>query len=130
MKTDAASGILHPRQAKVDLAIRIITDFDSARAAHDAAQEFERRFVEKALPSDLVEKTVSISDEGLRVTRLIMLCGLAASSTAATRLINQGSVRIDGEKVSNRFLAIDAEREPFVLQVGKRKVVRIRPVKA
>ena len=129
MKAGAASGTPHPRQAKVNLAIRIITDLHSAAAARDAAEEFERRFVKKDLPYDLEEETVLVSDEGLRVTRLMIQCGLTGSSTAATRLIDQGSVRIDGEKVSDRFLAIDAQRGPFVLQVGKRKVLRIRPVK-
>ena len=128
MKVSAASGELHPRQAKVNLAIRIITDFHSAAAATGAAEEFERRFVNKDLSSDLKEQTISITGEGERLTRVMVECGLAASNTAATRLIDQGSVRVDGEKVSDRFLTVDPQQGPFVLQVGKRKVVRVRPV--
>ena len=90
MKASAASGELHPRQAKVDLAIRIIIDFHAAAAATGAAEEFARRFVNKDLPSDLEEQTISITGEGERLTRVMVECGLAASSTAATRLIRPG----------------------------------------
>ena len=128
MKVHAATGELHPRQAKVDLAIRIITDFHSAAAATGAAEEFERRFVNKDLPSELEERTISIPGDGARLARVMVECGLAASNTAATRLIDQGSVRVDGERVSDRFLTVDPQQGPFVLQVGKRKVVRVRPV--
>ena len=128
MRARADRGELHPRQAKVDLATRIVTDFHSAPAAHEAAEEFERRFVRKEVPSELKEETVSVSVEGVRLSRLMIQFGLAASSAAAVRLIDQGSVRVDGERVSDRFLVIDSTREPFVLQVGKRKVVRIHPV--
>ena len=74
------------------------------------------------------ERTISITGDGERLARVMVECGLAASNTAATRLIDQGSVRVDGEKVSDRFLTVDPQQGPFVLQVGKRKVVRVRPV--
>ena len=57
----------------------------------------------------------------------MMDCGFAPSSAAAVRLIDQGSVRIDGDRVTDRWLRIEAGRPPFVLQVGKRRFVRIRP---
>ena len=127
MRAAAAAGDLHPRQAKVDLAKRIVTDFHSAHAAGTAADEFERRFVAGALPADMDEKVVTMTVEGERLTRFMMDCGFAPSSAAAVRLIEQGSVRIDGDRVTDRWLRIEAGRPPFVLQVGKRRFVRVRP---
>ena len=126
MKASVAAGDLHPRQAKVDLAQRIVTDFHSAEAATAAVEEFDRRFVQKALPTEMAEKTLTISAEGERLTRVIVDCGFAPSSGAATRLIDQGSVKIDGDRVDDRFLRVSPQRGPFVLQVGKRRVVRVR----
>jgi tyrosyl-tRNA synthetase len=128
MRGQAATGTLHPKQAKVDLAKRIIADFHSAASATTAAEEFERRFAKGALPSDLSEKEIAIPVAGERLTRLMIECGFADSSSSAMRLIDQGSVRIDGARVEDRWLQIAADRDSFVLQVGKRKVMRIRPV--
>ena len=127
MKSAAAAGDLHPRQAKVDLARRIVTDFHSAQAARAAAEEFERRFVDKALPTDIPERAVSVPDGGERLTRLMTECGLAQSGVAAVRLIEQGSVRIDGARVADRWQRVEPGSESFVLQVGKRRFVRVRP---
>lgn len=128
MRTQAVAGTLHPKQAKVDLAKRITADFHSVEAAMVAAEEFERRFAKGALPSDLTEREIAIPDTGERLTRLMIECGFAGSSSSAMRLIDQGSVRIDGARVKDRWLRVAADRNPFVLQVGKRKVMRIRPV--
>ena len=127
LKTKAASGELHPKQAKVDLATRIITDFHSAEEAETAAAEFERRFAQKELPTNLAEKLIPISDDGERLTRVLISVGFADSTSAATRLIDQGSVRIDDERIEDKWYVIRSDTGPFVLQVGKRKVVRIRP---
>ena len=126
MKSAAADGDLHPRQAKVDLARRIVTDFHSERAARAAAEEFERRFVGKALPADMPEQAVRVPNDGARLTRLMTECGLAPSSAAAVRLIDQGSVRIDGGRVTDRWHRVAPGAASFVLQVGKRRFVRVR----
>ena len=128
MKERAAAGALHPKQAKVDLARRIVADFHSTGAATSAADEFERRFAKGNLPSDLSERDLEIPESGKRLTRVLLDCEFANSSSAAMRLIDQGSVRIDGARVEDRWLRVMPDRGPFVLQVGKRKVVRIRPV--
>jgi len=128
MKASVGGGRLHPRQAKVDLAKQIVSDFHSAEMATLAADEFERRFVKKVLPTELAERELVVTGEGERLTRVIVECGFAPSAGAATRLVDQGSVRMDGARVTDRFLQIAPGRGPFVLQVGKRRVVRIRPV--
>ena len=128
MRAQVAAGTLHPKQAKVDLGKRIIADFHSVEAAVSAAEEFERRFAKGALPSDLSEREIAIPDTGERLTRVMIECGFADSSSSAMRLIDQGSVRIDGARVEDRWLRVAADENPFVLKVGKRKVMRIRPV--
>ena len=127
MRERVAAGNLHPKQAKQELGRRIVEDFHSASAAVDAEREFERRFADNVLPSQLVEHKMEIGAEGLRLPLLLVQVGFAASNSAATRLIAQGSVRIDGERVLDRNRPIEADASPFVLQVGKRKVVRVIP---
>ena len=125
MKGQVASGDLHPKKAKIDLAKQIVADFHSSEAAIAAANEFERMFTQKDLPSDLIEKTVIIPEQGVRLTRLMIGCGFSESTASAARLIDQGSVKIDGERIVDRWFTIKTRQGSFVLQVGKRKIVRI-----
>ena len=127
LKTRVADDSLHPKQAKLDLGRRIVTDFHSADAAVEAEREFERRFAGKALPSELGEQRVEVPADGTRLATVLVEVGFAASNSAATRLIDQGSVRLDGERVTDRGHRVTAAAAPFVLQVGKRKVVRVSP---
>ncbi len=127
LRSRVEAGDLHPKQAKADLAVRIITDFHSSGAAREAAEEFERRFVEKQLPTDLETRPMPISGESERLTAVLVVCGFADSNSSAGRLIEQGSVRIDGKRVENRWHVVTADTAPFVLQVGKRKVARVAP---
>jgi len=125
MKEQVVSGDLHPKKAKSDLARRIVTDFHSAKAAFAAADEFDRMFAQKNLPSDLKETVAIIPEQGTRLTRLMIDCGFSKSIASATRLINQGSVKIDGERIADQWFTIKSRQDSFVLRVGKRKVVRI-----
>ncbi len=126
MKTSVVEAGLHPKQAKLDLGRRIVTDFHSADAALDAEGEFERRFAGKLLPSQLPEQLVEVpAANGARLVTIMVQVGFAGSNSAATRLIDQGSVRVDGERVTGRGHQVTAAAAPFVLQVGKRKVVRV-----
>ena len=126
LRSRAATGRVHPMQAKVDLAKRIITDFWSSSDADAAADEFERRFSKKELPTDLEEQDVQVGADGERLTRLLVTFDFAGSSSAAGRLIDQGGVRIEGEKVTDRWRMVYADTPPFILRTGK-KVVRVRP---
>ena len=127
LKTRVADGDLHPKRAKLDLGRRIVTDFHSAEAAMEAELEFERRFAGKALPSKLAKQVVEVPANGIRLVAVMVDVGFAESNSAATRLIVQGSVRVDGERVSDRSHRVEAAAAPFVLQVGKRRVVRVSP---
>ncbi len=125
LRTRVASGDFHPKRAKLDLAQRIVADFHSHDAATAAETEFERRFADKALPSELVEHSIPVAVDGVRLAEVIVQVGFAASNSAATRLIEQGSVRLDGDRVTDRGRRVGPDADPFVLQVGKRKVVRV-----
>ena len=126
LKTRVDAGDLHPKRAKLDLGRRIVTDFHSAEAAVVAERECERRFAGKALPSQLGERVVEVPASGAPLVGVMVDVGFAASNSAATRLIVQGSVRVDGERVTDRSHRV-AAAVPFVLQVGKRRVVRVSP---
>ena len=126
-KEAVESGAVHPKQAKVDLATAVVTDFHGAGAARDAAAEFERRFAQKSLPSVIPQHPVAVPRDGLRLTRLLVDCGFAPSAGAAARLIRQGSVRVDGERIHDPWRSVPPAAMPFVLQVGKRRVARITP---
>ncbi len=119
------SGAENPRDVKVDLAKSIIKDFHSEESAQEAGEEFNRRFVQKEIPDEIEEKTVSGSIWIL--AELLTETNLAASKGEAKRLIEQGGVKLNGEKVSDTKAEIDLKEE-VLLQVGKRKFLRVSGV--
>ena len=129
MRAEVSSGALHPKTAKQNLAERIVADFHSAADAARARDEFERRFSKGELDaSSIDERRVTIGSEGAPLARILADCGLAASTSEATRKIQQGGVRIDGEKVADARMRIAADAAPFLLQVGRR-ALRIVPAR-
>ena len=120
LRAKVASGELHPKQAKMDLASCIVSDFHSEDDASRASEEFERRFARKELPEEVAEWIGRSPKNGQRLAAIMVASGLAKSSSAATRVISQGGVRVDGVRIENRFEEIALSRAPFVLQVGKR----------
>ena len=127
MRAEVAAGGLHPKRAKQALGRRIVGDFHSAEAASAAEREFERRFAGGGLPAELGERMVALSPDGVRLSAVMVEVGFADSNSAATRLIDQGSVRVDGERIADRGVRLPPDAHPFVLQVGKRRVVRVVP---
>lgn len=114
----------NPRNLKAGLAKRIITDFHSATEADAAEEAFARQFVRKEVPDEIDERRVPTGAHPL--AQLLADTGLAASKGEARRLIEQGGVKIDGEKASgNPDVAIAGEG--VLLQVGKRKFLRVLP---
>ena len=113
----------NPRNIKVNLAKLIIRDFHSREAATAAEEDFVKRFVQKEIPDEIDEKHI---DAGTyKLADLLFETGLAASKGEARRLIEQGGVKINGEKASaaNADVLIDAGG--VLLQVGKRKFLRV-----
>lgn len=128
MKVRSASGELHPKQVKADLAARIVADFHSAEEARAAADGFERQFARKELPDEVEEWSGPVHPEGQRLTTLMVATGMSKSRSAATRVIIQGGVRVDGARIEDRFFTLPADQPPFVLQVGKRALrIYLRP---
>lgn len=122
MKRDLKSGRLHPREAKNNLAIRIVEMYHSKKAAKEAAREFEEVFKKKKLPHRI--QKVKIAKKKIWVVKLLTISKMAKSSSEARRLIQQGAVTLDGERV------IDPEKEltikdGTILKVGKRRFAKI-----
>ena len=118
----------NPRDVKVDLAKKLVADFHSKADADAAEEEFVRRFRNKETPDNIELRSVpSNYPDGLDLSRLLNVVGLASSKAEARRLIQQGGVYIDGERqeiVNAHF--IRKTGEVMTLQVGKRKFVRVQ----
>jgi tyrosyl-tRNA synthetase len=120
LKKECSEG-RNPRDAKVMLAQEIITRFHNASEASGALERFDARFKHGAVPDDMPE--VTLSGGPLSIVKLLRDSGLAPSATEANRNIEQGGVRVDGEKISDRTLNISLGC--YVVQVGKRKFARV-----
>ena len=112
----------NPRDIKVALAQEIVTRFHSPSAAAHALAEFEARFRGNAAPADMPAVAVH-APQGLPIAQLLRQAQLAPSTSEAIRNIEQGGVRLDGEKVADRAAVIGPGT--YVLQVGKRKWARV-----
>lgn len=123
LKADSASGAENPRNIKVKLAKYIIRDFHSAEAADAAEDEFNRVFVQKEIPDAIEEKTMSAGS--YKLADLLAETGLAASKGEARRLIEQGGVKVNGEKASSAHAEITIDADGCLLQVGKRKFLKL-----
>ena len=115
-----------PRNAKHDLAYRIVAMYHGEEAARGAREHFQRTVVQKEIPEEIPDVRPDSSPIGL--LDLIRVAGLAASNGEARRLVQQGAVQIDGERADDPARAIDLDTEaPLVLKVGKRRFARILP---
>jgi tyrosyl-tRNA synthetase len=113
----------NPRNQKVNLAKLIIKDFHSQTAANEAEDEFNRRFVQKEIPDEIEERI--LAEKNWKLAKLLAETGLAASAGEARRLIEQGGVKINGEKAGNSNADIEIPADGILLQVGKRKFLRV-----
>lgn len=123
LKSAVAEG-RNPRDVKFELAGEIIARFHDKAAAEAARGEFISRFQQGAMPDVIAEVSVVAKDGGLGIAHLLKESGLVSSNSEAFRMIDQGAVRIDGERVTDRGRQIEAGSS-HVYQVGKRKFVRV-----
>lgn len=114
----------NPRDIKVLLAQEIVARFHSIKAAEDALAEFEARFKQGVLPEDMPEVSVAAPGGSIVVPQLLKQAGLVDGTSEAMRMIQQGAVKLDGERVTDKAAMIEAGRV-VVAQVGKRKFARI-----
>lgn len=114
----------NPKLAKVELALEIVERFHDKRAASQARDEFAARFQRGAMPSHIEEKQVAADGDGILIANLLKNSGLVASTTEGIRMLKQGAVRIDSEKVEDDAMTL-AVGTTHVYQVGKRRFAKV-----
>lgn len=114
----------NPRDIKIDFASEIITRFHNETAAQSAHQAFIERFQKGEIPADLPEQIIQI-EKSCGISQILKLAGLTQSTSESMRMIAQGAVKLNGERVDdpNKLLNIN---ESCILQIGKRRIARIR----
>ena len=123
-KAEVESGNASPRDLKADLAHDLVRRFHGRDAAHEARAEFDRMFRRGGVPDEIETRAVPA---GQALFAVIADSGLAGSKAEARRLIQQGAVRIDGEKVLDPFFPLPSASDPLLLKVGKRRFLNVRP---
>ncbi|ART82191.1 tyrosine--tRNA ligase [Oceanisphaera profunda] len=122
LKQQVAEGT-NPRDIKILLAKEIISRYHDHGAAEQAHQDFVNRFQKNAIPDDLPEVTLAANAEGVAIANLLKDAGLVASTSEALRMIKQGAVKVDGDKLEDGKLLVQAGTA--VYQVGKRKFAKV-----
>ena len=120
----AIEGGRNPRDVKFELAEELVARFHDKAAAEKAKAEFISRFQKGAMPDEIEEISVASKDGGLGIAHVLKEAGLVASTSEAFRMIKQGAVKIDGERVEDKVLNVSAG-SAHVYQVGKRKFARV-----
>ena len=123
LKAEVVAG-RNPRDVKVMLAQELVARFHTAKAAADALSEFEARFRQGVLPDDMPELMLRSDGGSLALVQILKQAGLTASTSDAMRMIEQGAVRANGDKVSDRARTV-AAGETVVLQIGKRRFAKV-----
>lgn len=123
LKQDVEGG-RNPRDVKVMLAQELVARFHGARAAEEALADFEARFQRNAMPDDMPEVNVTVGPDGMVLFQVLKQAGLTGSTSEAMRMIEQGAVRLNGERADDKGLLLCAGGK-VVLQVGKRKFASV-----
>ncbi|HSM69881.1 MAG TPA: tyrosine--tRNA ligase, partial [Xanthomonadales bacterium] len=123
LRVQAAEGA-NPRDIKFQLCEEIITRFHDKDAAVAARETFIARFREGAMPESIPNRALATDGEGIGIAAALSQCGLTPSNSEAFRMIQQGGVRIDGEKISDHALVLEPGFSG-ILQVGKRKFCKV-----
>ncbi|MGD8351464.1 MAG: tyrosine--tRNA ligase [Nitrospirota bacterium] len=129
LKAELEGGRANPKNAKEDLAFEIVKRYWGEEAAHGARSEFERVFKGKGLPSNVREIKINLEDpaRGRWIADIMKEGGLVSSTSEAVRLIRQGGVKVESNKVTDTTTNLGAGN--YLIQVGKRKFVRINILK-
>ena len=123
LKQAVADG-LNPRDAKFELGLEIVARFHDDAAAEGAQEEFISRFHQGAMPDEIPEKSLESQDGNLGLLNLLKGAGLVSGTSEARRMVKQGAVKIDGERVDNERLELQSGTT-HIYQVGKRKFARV-----
>ena len=128
LHTAIAAG-RNPRDVKFELAHEIVARFHSKTAADRALADFATRFQQGATPQDLVEQTITVPLAGARLTAVLKDLGFVASTSEAGRKLQEGAVRVDGEKISSHQHEL-LSGNSYIVSVGKRHFAKIKIVKS
>ncbi len=123
MEKGLADGSLHPRNAKVDVAKRIAARYHGQSAGDEAFAEFERVFVKKDIPDEIADHVIA-TDDPLDLVSILVVTGLSTSKGEARRLITQGGVSLDGERITDPTCVVDLNG-PRILRAGKLRFLRL-----
>ncbi|MDX9791558.1 MAG: tyrosine--tRNA ligase [Candidatus Kapaibacterium sp.] len=119
-----ADSSIHPRNAKVETAMKIVELYHGAEQAKTALEEFEKIFVNKDIPDEIDQMILELNSNEISLIELLVTVKLAPSKKEARRLIEQGGVQIDGEKIADAFKMVDLSTKKL-LKVGKRKFLYV-----
>lgn len=127
LQEQVETGRLSPRDAKAALAQKLVSQFHSEAAARHAAEQFDRIFREKQAPDTVPTLDLTVEQNPMEIARLLLVTQLASSMREARRLIEQGGVSINNERVSDVKAVIDLnEKREILLKVGKRRFLKVR----
>jgi tyrosyl-tRNA synthetase len=129
LREQAERGETNPRDCKVRLALELVGRFHGPAAAKAALEDFERRFRRGEMPEEMPEVRVPAPQGRVAIANLLRAADLASSTSEAIRMIRQGAVRIDGERIEDTHLELPAG-STHVYQVGKRRFARVSVVAA
>ena len=118
----------NPRDMKRRLARSLVTRFYSRQDAMEAERAFDKIFIDKEIPDDIGEYIPDTDDTTIWIVRLLVVSGLAMTNSQARRLIKDGGIRLDGEKITDDNLEVPLD-SPFVIKAGKRRFLKIIPRK-
>ncbi len=124
LKTDIEDGTLHPMAAKKALGRELVSRFHGAGAGEEAEESFVRRFKENEIPDEMPQADYKSTECPLLLVKALSDAGLTKSNGEARRSIDQGGVKLNGEKVGNTNLELNVPGE-YIVQIGKRRFLRI-----
>lgn len=127
LKKGIKTGTVHPMEAKKKLGREIVARYHGAAAASAAEEDFVRRFRDHEVPEEMEEITVTVEGERILLYKVLFLAGLVKSNGEGKRAIQQGGVKIDGEKISDENQEMVSGRD-YILQVGKRRFAKVTVV--
>lgn len=123
LRDDVNNG-MNPRDVKFMLGEELAARFHDAESAKQARENFIAQFQKGQLPDDMKEITITVGETGMSIINVIKAAGLTESNSEAVRLLQQGAVKVDGEKISDRNLLLNAN-VTIILQVGKRRFAKV-----
>ncbi len=118
----------NPRQAKVELALEIVARFHDEKSAKKAEDEFNARFRQGAMPSEIEDKQVLVDGDAIPVAALLKKSGLVSSTSDGIRMLKQGAVRIDSDRVEDGAMPVPVG-STHIFQVGKRRIARVTVIR-